>query len=72
MEKHEFYMKYANLPINERFETFDKESHGTLTFSSLYHDIKTLDEEIATATKSQKVLLKIAEAYFAPEKKTKK
>jgi len=46
MRKHEFYEKYANTPIENRFIIINIAEFGLLTLNDIYKEIKKIDEQI--------------------------
>lgn len=64
MKSHEFYQKFANLPLDKRFEIIDRINYGELTMNGLYLQMKKLQEEIRSIEEKEQRLLEIAEKYF--------
>jgi hypothetical protein len=61
LEKHQFYAKFANLPITDRFVILDMINHGDLTMLRIYEKIKLADEKISEQNLEIDRLLRIAE-----------
>jgi hypothetical protein len=46
MSRTEFFRKYANMPLNRRFEIIQMNDFGELTWSGLYFQLKKLDDDL--------------------------
>lgn len=64
MKSHEFYQKFANLPLESRYKILDKIKHGDLTMNGLYFQMKELSDKLRPLEIEQKELLEIAEEYL--------
>lgn len=73
MKSHEFYEKFANLPLDKRSIVLDKlkydvldysDNLGDLTMSGLYYQMEELQKELRPLKIKEQELLDIAEEYF--------
>lgn len=64
MKTHEFYQKYANTNIADRFRVVDIIHHDLETLKEIYEQIKELDDEIAEREIKQNKLLERAKVAF--------
>lgn len=64
MQKHEFYRRYANLPIDKRMTVLDMANYGFLNIGGVYTEIHYADEAIAEIKAKQDKFLKIAEKFL--------
>lgn len=46
MKIHEFYAKYAAMPLDERLRVINFNKFGTMTFEKLYWKVYKLDKKI--------------------------
>ena len=64
MKKEEFYKKYANTPIGNRYEAINIIKYGLLTLAGIYKRIKEIDDELRPTEIERQKLLNIAEDYY--------
>ncbi len=64
MKSHEFYRKFANLPLDKRFVVLDRIKHGGLTMNGVYFQMHQLDEKLRPLLIEQQELLEIAEEFL--------
>lgn len=69
MKKHEFYRKYANTPIGNRFEVINFIKHGSMTLNQIYQLVKENDEKIAGLEFDNDNLISVAEEALCKKPK---
>ena len=67
MKLHEFFSKFANLPLDRRLIVLDRIKYGNLTFYELYRQMKKLEEKFRPLRMERDNLLKIAEEFLHPK-----
>ncbi len=65
MKEEDFFRKYANMPINKRFEFINFSEYGLKTPHMIYEEIKELEETMRPARIKMKRLLKIASEFLS-------
>ena len=67
MKDNEFYRKYANIPLGERFNilSYDFTSPiDNMTFNEVYQEIKKIDDKIRQDIIRKEQLLSVTEPYM--------
>lgn len=64
MKVEEFFKKYANLPIGDRFKAVDIANYGLTSFQELYKQIHDLEDQMRPMRIRQNKLLEDAERFF--------
>ena len=67
MKQHEFYRKYANVPIINRFVILSNDYSSPilgLTLSGIYNEIKAIDDKLRTDEIRREKLLEAVEKYL--------
>ena len=69
MKKHEFYQKYANIPISKRLELLSNDYSSPLlgmTLNSVYQEIKKIDDKLRNDEIRRESLLREVEKFLIP------
>jgi len=61
MEQHEFFQKYANMPLDKRMQVIDMVKYGDMNFADVYAMVKSKFESMGRLEVEIKDLIKIAE-----------
>lgn len=64
MKDEEFYKKYANTPIGDRFIRLNFIEYGNMTLADLYQEFEKLGNEIRPLKLKQQALKEIAENFW--------
>lgn len=70
MKKEQFYKAYANTPLENRFRIISFLKGGTMTLTSIYKQIKELDDDMRPKIIQQEKLLRLAELMYCNEKQS--
>lgn len=61
MKAHEFFAKYANTPLGDRFTILDFNKAGIATLNSVYEEMKMLEDAMLPLRVREEQLLKLVE-----------
>lgn len=64
MLTHEFFHKYANTPLGERYKMLDFHKLGTHTLSTIYQRIKELEDKMRPDVIERDKLLKAVQDHW--------
>lgn len=64
LKPHEFYRKYANIPLHYRFTALDGINLGMTTIHDIYLEMQKNDEAMRPFILKQEQLLAIADKYI--------
>jgi hypothetical protein len=67
MKKEQFYLRYANLPLNERFKLLSNAANSPvegMTLDDVYKEIKAIDNKLRNDEIRREELLKEVEKYI--------
>lgn len=67
MKTHQFFQRFANLPIEKRNVVLNRIKYGELTLSGVYYQMKQLQDKLRPLLIEEKELLEIAEEFLPPE-----
>lgn len=67
MKPHEFYAKYANLPLGKRGVPINVNKYGLMSMDSVYTIIKTVEDNIRPQVMKRDRFLEIAEEFFSSQ-----
>lgn len=71
MKDYQFYQKYANLPLSERFHIINFGELGLMSADLLYKEIKEIDDKIRPDIIRKEKLIREFEKYLENIKKLK-
>lgn len=68
MKTHEFFHKYANMPLAEREKIIKHDRYGSniepITLSKIYHEVKAIEDKIRDDVIRREELISQAEDYW--------
>jgi hypothetical protein len=67
MKVHEFYGKYANVPLDKRFVVLDFNKLGTMNLHDIYQRINLYEETMRPMRIKEKELLEAVEKFLMKE-----
>ena len=68
MKLHEFYSKYANVPLSKRFIILNMAKFGTMTLHNFYQEIQELDDRMRPMQIEMEKLLSDIEPFLEKPK----
>ena len=64
MKDFEFYAKYANTPLKDRFRLINVSKAGLTTLSDIYERVGAIDNQIRPFTIEKDSLIELAEEFY--------
>jgi hypothetical protein len=64
MQPHEFYAKYANTQLKNRFTILNFNEYGDLTLNKLFQEVRDLEDKIRPHQVQLDYLMKIADKHL--------
>lgn len=64
LQDHEFYGKYANVPVHDREQYIEVSIGGLLKLNDIYHSVSAIDDEIRRLIEQKRMFIADASQFI--------